>query len=99
MEIRGTWARSPLLQGRLVRLEPLDERHLPEMLIAAADPATWTRMPMRLDKEDAIRTGLADTLRARDDATELLRSAVRARLTARLAAHLLPGSSADGPPR
>lgn len=66
-----SWASSPLLQGRLARLEPLDERHVPELLIAAADPVTWTWMPMRLDDETAMRTWLADALRARDAGTEL----------------------------
>ena len=60
-----------MLHGNLVRLEPLDERHVPELLNAAADPATWTWMPVRLDQEIAIRTWLADALRARDAGTEL----------------------------
>jgi RimJ/RimL family protein N-acetyltransferase len=71
MEIHDAWARSPLLQGKLARLEPLDERHVPELLSAAADPTTWTWMPMRLDDETAMRTWLADALRARDAGTEL----------------------------
>ena len=66
-----SWASSPLLQGRLARLEPLDERHVPELLIAATDPVTWTWMPMRLDDDAAMRTWLADALRARDAGTEL----------------------------
>jgi RimJ/RimL family protein N-acetyltransferase len=66
-----SWAHSPLLQGKLARLEPLDECHVPGLLSAAADPATWTWMPARLDHETAIRTWLADALRARDAGTEL----------------------------
>ena len=66
-----SWACSPLLQGKLVRLEPLDARHVPGLLSAAADPVTWTWIPARLDHETAIRTWLADALRARDAGTEL----------------------------
>ena len=66
-----SWARSPLLQGKLVRLEPLDARHVPGLLSAVADPVTWTWIPARLDHETAIRTWLADALRARDAGTEL----------------------------
>jgi RimJ/RimL family protein N-acetyltransferase len=66
-----SWARSPLLQGKLARLEPLDARHVPGLLSAAADPVTWTWIPARLDHETAIRTWLADALRARDAGTEL----------------------------
>ena len=66
-----SWACSPLLQGKLVRLEPLDARHVPGLLSAASDPATWRWMPARLDHETAIRTWLADALRARDAGTEL----------------------------
>jgi proline racemase len=67
----AAWTRSPLLQGTLVRLEPLEERHVPGLLAAAADPATWTWMPERLTDEPALRAWLADALRARDDGTEV----------------------------
>jgi len=33
------------LQGRHVRLEPLERRHAPELLVAAADQAIWRYMP------------------------------------------------------
>ena len=71
METRGAWTHSPVLKGTLVRLEPLDARHLPGLQVAAADPVTWTWMPARLDDEAAMRTWLADALRARDAGTEL----------------------------
>ena len=71
MQTGASWTRSPALEGKLVFLEPLDERHVPELLIAAADPATWTWMPVCLDDDTAIRTWLADALRARDAGTEL----------------------------
>src|SRR5450759_3355179 len=38
----AAWTRSPVLEGERVRLEPLDARHVPGLLEAAADPATWT---------------------------------------------------------
>ncbi len=65
------WTRSPVLQGERVRLEPLDERHVPGLLAAAADPATWTWLFEPLDHETALRAWLADALRARDAGTEL----------------------------
>lgn len=67
----AAWTRSPLLQGERVRLEPLDERHVPGLRAAAADPATWTWLFEPLDNEAAFRAWLADALRARDAGTEL----------------------------
>jgi RimJ/RimL family protein N-acetyltransferase len=66
----AAWTRRPLLLGRHVRLEPLDERHVPGLLAAAADPATWTWLFGRLDDEAALRAWLADALRARDMGAE-----------------------------
>jgi len=40
-------ARPPVLQGRRVRLEPLEESHL-ESLWAAQDPTVWAYMPTRI---------------------------------------------------
>lgn len=65
------WTRSPVLQGERVRLEPLGERHVPGLLAAATDPATWTWLFGRLDDEAVLRAWLADALRARDAGTEL----------------------------
>ena len=65
------WARSPTLSGVRAQLEPLGERHLPGLLAAAADPATWTWMPARLTDETALRAWLTDALRARDAGAEL----------------------------
>ena len=66
----AAWTRSPLLGGRHVRLEPLEERHVPGLLAAAADPATWTWLFSRLDDEPALRAWLAEALRARDTGAE-----------------------------
>jgi proline racemase/RimJ/RimL family protein N-acetyltransferase len=67
----AAWNRSPVLQGERVLLEPLEERHVPGLLAAAGDPATWTWLFARLDDEAALRAWLADALRARDAGTEL----------------------------
>src|SRR5690242_10902627 len=34
------------LEGRVVRLEPLDEKHLPDLLEAAQDDEIWRYMPI-----------------------------------------------------
>ncbi len=65
------WGRSPTLSGGRTRLEPLDERHLPGLHAAAADPATWTWMSAWLTDEAALRAWLTEALRARDAGTEL----------------------------
>jgi RimJ/RimL family protein N-acetyltransferase len=67
----ASWTRSLVLQGERVRLEPLNARHVPGLLEAAADPATWTWLFGRLDDEAALRAWLADALHARDAGTEL----------------------------
>jgi RimJ/RimL family protein N-acetyltransferase len=67
----AAWTRIPVLQGERVRLEPLDERHVPGLLAAGSDPAPWTWLFARLDDETALRAWLADALRARDAGTEL----------------------------
>ena len=70
MADNAAWTAVPVLQGTRVRLEPLDERHLPGLLAAAADPATWTWLFGRLDDEAALAAWLADALLARDAGTE-----------------------------
>ena len=67
----ASWIRNLVLQGERVRLEPLNARHVPGLLEAAADPATWTWLFGRLDDEAALRAWLADALHARDAGTEL----------------------------
>jgi RimJ/RimL family protein N-acetyltransferase len=65
------WTRGPVLQGQRVRLEPLEERHVPGLLAAAKDPATWTWLFARLDDETVLTAWLTDALRARDAGAEL----------------------------
>jgi len=53
-----------VLEGRVVRLEPLDERHRDDLLAAAAeDPAIWRYMSADLSAADAWPDYLAGALR------------------------------------
>jgi RimJ/RimL family protein N-acetyltransferase len=53
-----------VLEGRVVRLEPLEERHRDDLLAAATeDPATWRYMSADLSAADAWPDYLADALR------------------------------------
>jgi len=55
------WTRSSVLHGKRVGLEPLDEPHVPRLLAAAANTATWTWPFGRLDDQTVLRAWLADT--------------------------------------
>jgi RimJ/RimL family protein N-acetyltransferase len=50
----------PRLEGRIVTLEPLEERHVPGLREAAADERIWTWM-ITTDAEEWIRGALAAT--------------------------------------
>jgi RimJ/RimL family protein N-acetyltransferase len=50
----------PRLEGRIVTLEPLEERHVPGLREAAADERIWTWM-VTTDVEEWIRRALAAT--------------------------------------
>jgi RimJ/RimL family protein N-acetyltransferase len=50
----------PTLEGRIIRLEPIDERHVPGLREAAADEQAWTWMTTR-DTEAWIALALAAT--------------------------------------
>jgi N-acetyltransferase len=50
----------PRLEGRIVTLEPLEERHVPGLREAAADERIWTWM-ITTDAEEWIRRALAAT--------------------------------------
>lgn len=65
------WVTPVALAGRRVRLEPLEAGHLPGLVAAAADPATWTWLPSSLADEGALRRWLADALQARDAGAEV----------------------------
>jgi RimJ/RimL family protein N-acetyltransferase len=60
-----------VLEGRLVRLEPLESRHFDAVLAAAAShPAVWTHIPYRMQgREDVERFfAIADRMRAKESA-------------------------------
>lgn len=65
------WVIPVTLAGRRVRLEPLERTHVPGLLAAGADPATWTWMHAPLTDEAAMRAWVDDALRARDAGAEV----------------------------
>jgi RimJ/RimL family protein N-acetyltransferase len=52
-------------------LEPLELAHLPGLVAAGADPATWTWMHAPLTDEPSMRAWVEDALGARDAGAEL----------------------------
>ena len=65
------WVTPIALEGRRVRLEPLDLAHLPGLVAAGADPATWAWMHAPLTDEASMRGWVEDALRSRDAGSEL----------------------------
>ena len=60
------------LDGRIVRLEPMEDRHRPGLMAAGlADPAIWRWTIEWIETPDALETYLAAAERARDDGTQL----------------------------
>jgi RimJ/RimL family protein N-acetyltransferase len=57
-----------VLEGRHVRLEPLAERHAPELAEAGADPEVWRWMPVAPPAVDSDMRALVAALLARADA-------------------------------
>jgi N-acetyltransferase len=51
-----------LLEGRLVRLEPLRMDHLPALAEIAFEPVIWRWMPMRMDTEADLRMWIDQAL-------------------------------------
>lgn len=50
-----------LLQGKVVRLEPLERRHAADLLAAAADPAIWLYLPSPQPKSlEEVEAFIAD---------------------------------------
>jgi RimJ/RimL family protein N-acetyltransferase len=60
-----------VLEGSLVRLEPLTSDHFSGLVDWALEPALWTLTQKRLDSPDALSAWLADALRARDSGREV----------------------------
>ena len=57
----------PTLEGRIVRLEPLDTRHLDDLWEASRDPAVWAWLPIAQPTErDELRSWLDDALSGPD---------------------------------
>jgi len=65
------WVLPVALDGRRVRLEPLERKHLAGLVEAGADPATWTWMHAPLTDEGSMLAWLDDALRARDAGAEV----------------------------
>jgi RimJ/RimL family protein N-acetyltransferase len=65
------WVTLVHLAGSRVRLEPLERSHLPGLVAAGADPATWTWMHAPLTDEASMRTWMEEALRIRDAGAEV----------------------------
>jgi len=65
------WIAPVTLAGRRVRLEPLEPGHLPGLVAAGADPATWTWMHAPLTDEASMRAWVTEAVRNRTEGTEL----------------------------
>ena len=60
------------LDGRLVRLEPLTEQHLPDLTLVAQDERIWEYLPYgSLAAEGKLRGFICDLLRRRELGTDL----------------------------
>jgi RimJ/RimL family protein N-acetyltransferase len=60
------WVTPLTLVGSRVRLEPLELSHLPGLVAAGADPATWTWLHAPLTDEASMRAWVEEALRNRD---------------------------------
>jgi len=63
-----------MLTGRFIALEPLEERHHAELVLAAADPETWAYIPVDPDNGFAKRL---PWMKAENDAGRFLTFVVR----------------------
>jgi RimJ/RimL family protein N-acetyltransferase len=60
------------LEARVVRLESLEERHVPDLAVAGADDSIWRLMPYGLvTTEDRMRSFVREQIRLRDLGTTL----------------------------
>ena len=59
------------LQGRLVRLEPLEDRHVPGLMEAGSSTELWRWTVEWIDTPEKLRAYLAAAERARDDGTQV----------------------------
>jgi RimJ/RimL family protein N-acetyltransferase len=58
------------LEGRHVRLEPLDDTHAADLLEAAASPEVWRWLPERVESEADLRRWIDAALAAQDAGSE-----------------------------
>ena len=59
------------LDGRIVRLEPLEDRHIPGLMAAGSNQELWRWTVEWLDTPEKLRAYLAFAERSRDDGTQL----------------------------
>jgi RimJ/RimL family protein N-acetyltransferase len=61
-----------ILQGRMVRLEPLTEAHIPQLAVAGRDEAIWQFMRYgQITTEPGMRLWVMDLLEAQSQGTDL----------------------------
>lgn len=65
------WVQPVTLEGRLVRLEPLAERHLDDLAAVALDPAIWRWTLARPTDRDGVGAWLATAIANRAAGAEL----------------------------
>jgi RimJ/RimL family protein N-acetyltransferase len=65
------WVEPVTLEGRLVRLEPLAESHLRDLLDVAIDPTLWRLTIAQVHDEASLRAWLETALRNRTGGSEM----------------------------
>ena len=65
------WVEPVVLEGRLVRLEPLSESHLDDLLEVAIDPTLWRLTITQVRDEASLRVWLDTALRNREAGSEM----------------------------
>ena len=65
------WVRPVALEGRIVRLEPLDRRHLDDLVAVGLDPSLWTWTQVQPETDAALRGYLEKALAAGEAGSEV----------------------------
>ncbi len=65
------WVRPVTLEGRIVRLEPLDRHHLDDLVEVGMDPALWKWTQVLPETEAQLRDYLEQALRNAEAGTEV----------------------------
>ena len=65
------WFAPLVLEGDVVRLEPLSPDHLPGLVEAGRDPRVWTWMPFDASEPGAMQTLVEDALKASSTRSEI----------------------------